>query len=102
MTALVGGTCRASEPHYVCRCIEGVYTVDALHTKGTCLTLSDRDNSSSNSLRQVQCCSSSNTCTTWSGLESTPMHKVFSDPVLITAQMGGTRAGATVKDEATH
>ena len=33
------------------------------------------------------------------------MHKVFSDPVLITAQMGGTRAGsigAAVEDEATH
>ena len=30
------------------------------------------------------------------------MHKVFSDPVFITAQMGGTRAGTSVEDEATH
>ena len=30
------------------------------------------------------------------------MHKVFSDPVLITAQMGGTRAGASVEDEAIY
>ena len=33
------------------------------------------------------------------------MHKVFSDPVLITAQMGGTRArsiGASVEAKATH
>ena len=34
------------------------------------------------------------------------MHKVFSDPVLITAQMDGrtemNRAVATVEDEATH
>ena len=30
------------------------------------------------------------------------MLKVFSDPVLITAQMDGTRAGSTVEDEATH
>ena len=27
------------------------------------------------------------------------MHKVFSDPVLITAQTGGTRSGATVEVE---
>ena len=26
------------------------------------------------------------------------MHKVFSDPVLITAQMGETKSGATVED----
>ena len=53
ITALVGGTCRASQPHYMCRCIVGVYTVDALHTKGTCLTSSDKNitNSNSNSLR---------------------------------------------------
>ena len=31
------------------------------------------------------------------------MYKVFGDPVLITAQMGGTRAGSiAVEDEATH
>ena len=31
------------------------------------------------------------------------MHKVFSDPVLIKAQMSGTGAGTTtVEDEATH
>ena len=31
------------------------------------------------------------------------MPKVFRDPALITAQMGGTRAGAiSVEDEATH
>ena len=30
------------------------------------------------------------------------MPKVFSDPVLITAQIGGTRAGSSVEDEATH
>ena len=77
---------------------------DALHTKVTCLTSSDRDNikSNFNSLRRVQCGSFSNTCTSWSGLESAPMSKVFSDPVLITSQMGGTRAGAAVEDEATH
>ena len=80
-----------------------VYTVDALHTKGTWLTSTNRDNFNSNSLKLVQSGSSSNTCTTWSGLESPPMRKAFSDPVLITAQMGRTRAGSiAVEDEAIH
>ena len=30
------------------------------------------------------------------------MPKIFRDPALITAQMGGTRAGSTVQDEAAH
>ena len=30
------------------------------------------------------------------------MRKVFTDSVHITAQIGRTRAGATVEDEATH
>ena len=80
-------------------CKVGVYNVDA---KVTFLTLSDRDNPNLNLLRRVQCGSSSNTCTSWSGLESAPMSKVLSDSVLITSQMGWTRAGSTVEDEATH
>ena len=103
ITALVESTCRVFQPHYMCRCIVGARTVDALHTKVICLTLSDRENLTSNYARWVQCGSSSNTRTAWSALKSGPIPKVFIDPALITAQMGSTRAaGSTLECEATH
>ena len=85
ITALVG---EHAEPPNLTMCadvyIVGVHSVD---TKVTCLTSSHRDNANLNSLMGEQCGSSSNTCTSWSGLQSSPMPKTRSDPAFITSQM---------------
>ena len=81
-----------------------LYILLMLHAKATCLTWSNWDKCKHNSLRWVQCGSSSNTCTMLSGSNLNPlMINVFRDPALIIAQMGGTRAGSLpAEDEVVH